>query len=109
MKCIKKCDFIAGLFGIRQYGVDINGYVRCPERGVCVWLQKRAATKQTWPGKLDNMVGGGLSVGFGILETALKEAAEEASIPRSILEQRLTPAGSVSSVAKILTIFPLNF
>ncbi|CAB3364682.1 Hypothetical predicted protein [Cloeon dipterum] len=84
------------LFGIRQYGVDINGYVLCPERGMCVWLQKRAASKQTWPGKLDNMVGGGLSVGFGILETALKEAAEEASIPRSILDQKLTPAGSVS-------------
>ncbi|KAF4524921.1 hypothetical protein B566_EDAN013883 [Ephemera danica] len=72
------------LFGIRKYGVDINGYVMCPDRGLCVWLQKRSVTKQTWPGKLDNM------------ETALKEAAEEASIPEELLATRLRPAGSVS-------------
>lgn len=43
------------LFGIRKYGVDINGYVRHPDKGLCLWLQKRAKTKQTWPGKWDNM------------------------------------------------------
>lgn len=40
------------LFGIRNYGVDINGYVRHPEKGLCLWFQKRSATKQTWPGKI---------------------------------------------------------
>lgn len=38
------------LFGIRNYGVDINGYVRHPDKGLCLWFQKRSATKQTWPG-----------------------------------------------------------
>lgn len=38
------------LFGIRNYGVDITGYVRHPELGLCIWLQKRSSTKQTWPG-----------------------------------------------------------
>lgn len=57
------------LFGIRNYGVDINGYVRHPTQGLCIWLQQRSDTKQTWPGKWDNMVGGGLSVGYGIEET----------------------------------------
>ncbi|KAG8225305.1 hypothetical protein J437_LFUL001919 [Ladona fulva] len=83
------------LFGIKKYGVDINGYVNHPEKGLCVWLQRRSATKQTWPGKLDNMVGGGLSVGYGILETAIKEAAEEASIPSELIK-KLKPAGAVS-------------
>ncbi|XP_019873561.2 uncharacterized protein LOC109601730 [Aethina tumida] len=83
------------LFGIRNYGVDINGYVRHPTLGLCLWLQKRSATKQTWPGKWDNMVGGGLSVGHGILETAYKEAMEEASVPSNLLT-RLTSAGCVS-------------
>ncbi|XP_066993580.2 uncharacterized protein [Anabrus simplex] len=83
------------LFGIRNYGVDINGYVMDPEKGLCIWLQQRSATKQTWPGKWDNMVGGGLSVGYGILETAIKEAAEEASIPIELME-KLCPAGCVS-------------
>nr|CAD7267011.1 unnamed protein product [Timema shepardi] len=44
------------LFGIRNYGVDINGYVMDPERGLCIWLQRRSPTKETWPGKWDNMV-----------------------------------------------------
>ncbi|XP_046407687.1 uncharacterized protein YJR142W isoform X3 [Ischnura elegans] len=83
------------LFGIKKYGVDINGYVNHPEKGLCIWLQRRSSTKQTWPGKLDNMVGGGLSVGYGILETAIKEAAEEASIPSELI-QKLKPAGAVS-------------
>ncbi|XP_021916856.1 uncharacterized protein YJR142W isoform X3 [Zootermopsis nevadensis] len=83
------------LFGIRNYGVDINGYVMDPEKGLCIWLQQRSATKQTWPGKWDNMVGGGLSVGYGILETAAKEAAEEASIPAELIA-KLRPAGCVS-------------
>ncbi|KYB25360.1 Uncharacterized protein YJR142W-like Protein [Tribolium castaneum] len=83
------------LFGIRNYGVDINGYVRHPKLGLCLWLQKRAATKQTWPGKWDNMVGGGLSVGHGIFETAYKEAMEEASIPAELMKN-LVSAGCVS-------------
>ena len=44
------------LFGICKYGVDINGYVKHPDKGLCIWLQRRALTKQTWPGKWDNMV-----------------------------------------------------
>ncbi|CAG2060971.1 unnamed protein product, partial [Timema podura] len=105
---------VVGLFGIRNYGVDINGYVMDPEKGLCIWLQRRSPTKETWPGKWDNMplkdftlgpskdinatgshVGGGLSVGFGILETAYKEAAEEASITSEQMAN-LRPAGCVS-------------
>lgn len=83
------------LFGICNYGVDINGYVMDPEKGLCIWLQRRSQTKQTWPGKWDNMVGGGLSVGYSVLETAYKEAEEEASIPRELMV-RLRPCGCVS-------------
>lgn len=60
-------------------GVEINGYIQCPVRGLCIWLQQRSPTKQTWPNKWDNMVSGGLSVGYGIKETAIKEAAGKAS------------------------------
>lgn len=44
------------MFGIRQYGVDITGYVRHPQEGLCIWMQKRSVTKQRWPGMWDNMV-----------------------------------------------------
>lgn len=83
------------LFGIRNYGVTLNGFVRHPDRGLCIWFQQRADNKQTWPGKWDNMVSGGLSVGYGITETAVKEAAEEASVPASLVTG-LVPAGCVS-------------
>lgn len=33
------------------------------------------------------MVSGGVSVGFGIKETAIKEAAEEASIPETLAQK----------------------
>lgn len=39
------------LFGIKKYGVSINGYVRHPTKGLCIWLQQRSSTKQTWPGE----------------------------------------------------------
>lgn len=41
------------------------------------------------------MVSGGLSVGYGIKETAIKEASEEASIPGSLAE-KIVSAGCVS-------------
>lgn len=40
-------------------------------------------------------VSGGVTVGYGIRETAIKEAAEEASIPDELLKH-LSPVGSVS-------------
>lgn len=43
----------------------------------------------------DNMVAGGLSVGHNILDTAHKEAKEEASIPDELLN-KLVSAGCVS-------------
>ena len=50
------CLVFSGLFGIRQYGVDINGYVNDPDLGFCMWLQQRSFTKPTWPGRWDSMV-----------------------------------------------------
>ncbi|CAH2107472.1 unnamed protein product [Euphydryas editha] len=83
------------LFGIRNYGVSVNGYLYHPTKGLCIWLQQRSFTKQTWPGKWDCFVSGGLAVGFGILETCIKEVAEEASVVGE-LAQKLVSAGCVS-------------
>jgi len=83
------------LFGVRQYGVHINGYVQDNEKGMSLWIQRRSKNKQTWPGKLDSFVGGGLTEGLGIIETAIKEAGEEANVPVE-LARNIKPAGSVS-------------
>lgn len=83
------------LFGVRQYGVHINGYVHHSSMGLSLWMQRRSSTKQTWPGKLDSFVGGGLSEGLGVLDTAVKEAGEEANVPED-LAVKMKAAGSVS-------------
>ena len=46
----------SGLFGLHQYGIDINGYVNHPEKGLCLWFQRRSLNKPTWPGMMDNFV-----------------------------------------------------
>ena len=83
------------LFGVRKYGVQINGYVRHAVLGMCLWLQQRALTKPTWPGMMDNFVGGGVTEGLSVMETAVKEAGEEAGVEPS-LAANLVPVGSVS-------------
>ncbi|KAG8182481.1 hypothetical protein JTE90_020399 [Oedothorax gibbosus] len=44
------------LFGIKRCGVHVNGYVNNADGTKCLWIQRRAYTKPTWPGKLDNMI-----------------------------------------------------
>ena len=46
----------AGLFGVKRYGVHINGYCRDESGEVRMWLSRRSPTKQTYPGLLDNLV-----------------------------------------------------
>lgn len=85
------------LFGIKRYGVHINGYVTHNDGSVSLWIQRRSSTKQTWPGKLDNLVSGGFSVGMTVQECVRKEAQEEASIPDDLLDT-MKPSGTVSFI-----------
>ena len=45
-----------GLFGVKRYGVHVNGYSRDENGELRMWLARRSITKQTHPGKLDNLV-----------------------------------------------------
>lgn len=83
------------LFGVGTYGVHINGYVNHSSLGLCLWFQKRSLTKPTWPGMMDNFVGGGLSESMGVLEAAIKEAEEEANVPKE-LAVTMKSAGAVT-------------
>jgi len=86
------------LFGVRAYGVHLNGFVGQGE-GLHLWVARRSATKQTAPGKLDHIVGGGQPMGLGLMENLIKECAEEAAIPES-LAREARPAGFVSYVTE---------
>ncbi|XP_041859080.1 thiamin pyrophosphokinase 2 [Melanotaenia boesemani] len=72
------------LFGVKRYGVHINGYTVSDTGEVSIWLARRSKTKQTYPGLLDNMAAGGLAAGVGIKHTLIKECQEEACVPEDI-------------------------
>jgi 8-oxo-dGTP pyrophosphatase MutT (NUDIX family) len=70
-------------FGVIGVGVHVNGLVQRLD-GWHLWIGKRAADKKLDPGKLDNLVGGGVAAGHTPFETLLKEAAEEAALPEEL-------------------------
>jgi 8-oxo-dGTP pyrophosphatase MutT (NUDIX family) len=71
-------------FGVRAYGVHVNGYRRDGGR-YSLWIGHRARNKQVAPGKLDNLVAGGIGNGHGAAATLAKEAEEEASIDAGLI------------------------
>ena len=60
-----------------------------------MWIGHRAADKKVAPGKLDNMVAGGIGLAHGLEATLVKESAEEAR-PRRKLAERAIAVGAVS-------------
>ena len=80
-------------FGIRSYGVHLNG-VRRDSDALKLWIGRRASDKKVAPNKLDNMVAGGIGHGHGLYETLVKEAAEEAAVPRDLID-RAVPVGAL--------------
>ena len=80
-------------FGVRAYGVHINGYRR--DDGLRLWVGRRAPDKRIAPNKLDNIVAGGIGNGHGVVATLFKEAEEEGGIPTAIVE-RAVPVGAIS-------------
>jgi 8-oxo-dGTP pyrophosphatase MutT (NUDIX family) len=73
-------------FGVRAYGVHLNGYRR-RDSEYFLWIGRRAFNKQVAPGKLDNLVAGGIGNGHGAAATLIKEAEEEASIGGTLIAE----------------------
>lgn len=84
------CPFL----GIRSWGVHMTGYVQKSD-GLFLWVAKRASSKPTYPGMLDNMVAGGQPLGLSPFENMQKECWEEAGIP-SDLSKNLKSVGAIS-------------
>jgi 8-oxo-dGTP pyrophosphatase MutT (NUDIX family) len=81
-------------FGVRAYGVHLNGYRRDGDR-YALWIGRRASNKQVAPGKLDNIVAGGIGNGYGAAATLAKEAEEEAAIDAALIA-RAVPSGALT-------------
>ena len=82
------------LMGVRSWGVHVNGFVRTGG-AIEMWIGRRARDKATFPGMLDNFVAGGQPIGIGLMDNLIKEAAEEAGVPREIAA-RAVPVGAVT-------------
>jgi isopentenyldiphosphate isomerase len=82
------------LFGIHAFGQHLNGYVQTGDL-MSLWVARRAPDRYAFPGRLDNMVAGGLPHGIGLNENLIKECQEEADMPIE-LAGKARPVGSVS-------------
>eukprot|EP00775_Hariotina_reticulata_P008480 gene8480-8662_t len=88
----------APFFGIRAYGVHVNGYVCGKDGQKLLWVARRSRSKPTWPGLLDHIVAGGQPYGISCAENVVKECWEEAGIPKE-LAAAAVPTGFVSYVS----------
>ena len=69
----------ARYFGIATFAAHLNGVVRT--RGEPrMWIARRSPHKAIDPGRLDNLVGGGVAAGETVEGTLVREAQEEAGI-----------------------------
>ncbi|MGH6981850.1 MAG: DUF4743 domain-containing protein, partial [Stellaceae bacterium] len=81
-------------FGVRAYGVHLNGWRRGAAGRSQLWIGRRAPDKKVDPDKLDNLVAGGIGYPHGIEDTLVKEAGEEAGMAPS-LAARATAQGMI--------------
>lgn len=76
----------ARFWGTLTFGAHANGYLAdAAGRPTHLWIAKRALTKATDPGKLDNLVGGGVPHGQTPLETLVREGFEEAGLGPEVM------------------------
>jgi 8-oxo-dGTP pyrophosphatase MutT (NUDIX family) len=68
-------------WGSLTLGAHCNGFVAGVDgRPEHLWIARRALSKPTDPGKLDNLVGGGVPAGQSPRDTVVREAWEEAGL-----------------------------
>ncbi len=71
----------ARFWGTLTFGAHCNGYLAdAGGRPTHLWIARRALTKATDPGLLDNLVGGGVPHGQTPFETLVREGFEEAGL-----------------------------
>jgi len=71
----------ARFWGTATFGAHCNGYVAdASGRPSHLWVARRALTKPTDPGRLDNLIGGGVPHGQSPSAAVLREGWEEAGL-----------------------------
>ena len=80
-------------FGIRTWAVHLNGVVGEGDEAE-LWFARRSPHKGIDPGRLDNLVGGGIAAGERVGDTLIREAWEESGIAATVA-RRARPTGAV--------------
>ncbi|KAF1993369.1 thiamine pyrophosphokinase [Amniculicola lignicola CBS 123094] len=83
------------LLGVVTYGVHLTAFVRTGGK-LKIWIPRRAKTKQTYGGMLDNAVAGGIASGEGPFESLVRECGEEASLQEDLVRERVKACGTVT-------------
>ncbi|KAF2121404.1 thiamine pyrophosphokinase-related protein-like protein [Lophiotrema nucula] len=84
------------LLGVVTYGVHLTAYTKTEDGELKIWIPRRARTKQTYGGLLDNAVAGGIASGETPFESLVRECGEEASLPEDLVRSTVKPAGTVT-------------
>lgn len=73
------------LLGVLNLGVHLNGFVKRTD-GIWLWMARRARDRPRYPGKLDQMVAGGMTAYQGPQQVMKRECQEEAGVPMTLAE-----------------------
>jgi 8-oxo-dGTP pyrophosphatase MutT (NUDIX family) len=80
----------ARFWGTLTFGAHANGYVADAQgRPTHLWIARRSPHKATDPGKLDNLVGGGVPHGQTPFETLVREGFEEAGLGAELMRSAM--------------------
>ena len=83
------------LFGIVNYAVHMLAYVETGD-GLRFWVPRRSKTKMSYPGMLENTVGGSLRSGERPIDCIVRECGEEASLPEDYVRENIRTCGTLS-------------
>ena len=87
--------FARSLFGITARGAHLTVYTHT-NQGIKIWVPRRASTLFTYPDCLDTTVAGGVTSGEDPFNCVIREAAEEASLPESLVRDGACSCGVLS-------------
>ena len=91
--------FVTPLLGILSRGAHLTCFVRDGGE-IKIWVARRSATLDTYPGMLDTTVAGGVKASDSPLDCILAEADEEAALPADIVAAEAKAVGQVTYVTR---------
>ncbi|KAK4182679.1 hypothetical protein QBC35DRAFT_478849 [Podospora australis] len=78
------------LFSVERAAASVFGIVH-------IWISTRSQTTANYAGMLDNTMAGGYRTGEDPIQTVIREAEEEASMPADLVRLRARSCGTISN------------